>query len=101
METRTLFDLLYSFPVIYSHIVILYERLATFLQQSTLGQVIVMEGRTQCFSVTHNPNRVGDGPGLQVPATFWTRTSIIKYRLSTLIVLKSQKYIAHVSVYIL
>lgn len=65
METRIVFDLLYSFPAIYSPIVILYERLATLLQQSILGQVIHMKGITQCFSVIHNPNGAGDGPAFK------------------------------------
>lgn len=65
METRIVFDLLYSFPVIYSPIVIPYERLATLLQLSILGQVICMEGRTQCFAVTRNPKGAGHGPGFK------------------------------------
>lgn len=65
METRIVFDLFYSFPVIYSHIVILYEKLATLVQQSILRQVILMKGSTQYFSVTSNPNGVGDGPAFK------------------------------------
>lgn len=55
---------------------------------------------TQCSAAACNHKAAGASPGFMLLPLSEQKTSIIKHKLSIVIVLKSQKHIAYVSTYV-